>query len=227
MSSELNIGANGHPSCEIYGYDCSCEPKELVPAIIRKPQFDCEGYKDFGDDVPAFNAMKAANGYVDTEVPLPGGSWGYMLNLEQPNLFGHEYWDEWHFGLKIVDAKSNMVKNWCPAAGVVHTNDEGDLVYEYVYALPDETIDVGQCFTAVISDSTELGSYKEPDFCIGIPTPVMTLSADQILARLVFDMANKDDNHCVTQHEFELMIHEVTLEIDGDLELNPLSTDIA
>lgn len=54
----------------------------------------------------------------------------------------------------------------------------------------------------------------------------MTLKADQILAHLIFDMANKDNNHCVTQDEFELTIHEVSLEIDG-VTMNPLESDIA
>ena len=176
----MRIGANGHPACEIYGYDCSCEPKELVPAISRTPHFpNCDGYVDFGDDVPAFNAMKTEKGFVDTEPPIPAGSWGYWLNLEQPNLFGHEYWDEWRFGITITDDESDAEMNWCPAAGVVHTNDDGDLTFEYVFAIPDEPIDVGQCFTPIIFDATTgYGEYPEPKFCIGIPTPEMHLSVD-------------------------------------------------
>ena len=38
---------------------------------------------------------------------------------------------------------------------------------------------------------------------------------NSILARIIFDMGDKNDDMCMTQEEFELKIHEVVLEIDG------------
>lgn len=157
-NTDLKIGTNGHPACEIYGYDCECEPKELVKAITRKPIFpNCPDYVAFAQDVPAFNAFTAARGYIANAgwMPIPAGSWGSTLNLEQPNLFGHEYWDEWRFGLAITDCNTGNNMEWCPAAGVTHTDEEGNLTFEYVIDLPDEAINVGQCFTPHVYDATE------------------------------------------------------------------------
>ena len=133
-------GANGHPSCDIHGYDCECEPKPYWPAENRTPTFaGCEDYIDFGNDTPEYEAFIAARGYDAAAgwTPLPKGNWGSQLNLDQPNLFGHEYWNEWRFGIAITDANTGEVRNWCPAAGVTHTDDNGEITFYFVYDLPD------------------------------------------------------------------------------------------
>ena len=49
---EFKVGGNGHPACEVFGYDCECEPKDIVDP--EPPIWKCANYKDFGKDVPAF-----------------------------------------------------------------------------------------------------------------------------------------------------------------------------
>ena len=38
-SDTTPVGKNGHPACEIFGYDCECEPKDCAPDEYRKPDF--------------------------------------------------------------------------------------------------------------------------------------------------------------------------------------------
>lgn len=68
--------------------------------------------------------------------------------------------------------------DWCPVAGVISLDKDNNRTYEYIYDLPDEGIDVGDCFTPHIYDATQQGknfnvdektSYTEPNINIGKP----------------------------------------------------------
>ena len=176
--------------CQHWGYDCTCVPDPYVPPNTRKPSFpeiDCPNYIDYGDDVPAFNALQSSLGWSSDGgwTPIPTGYWGYWIYLDQPTLFGRQSWEEWKFGITFrsdYDPVTYMTQ-WCPVAGVTELTFEGDWVFRYIYQIPDNDevvgdIDVGDCFTPIYYDATAAdgdfdpttgSEFDNPSFCVGAP----------------------------------------------------------
>ena len=204
--------------CNIDGYDCTCEEIPDVDPWTRAPTFDCpDVYVDYGMDVPAFNAAQTSYGYDEGWTPIPTGYWGYWIYLDQPELWGHSSHEEWKFGIKLRfdGGETPVYMDWCPVAGVTEFTVDGEWVFRYIYAIPDNDItagdiDVGDCFTPVYYDATATGGAFDPTtesqmdapgFCVGAPY-LAEMDFYERVVRILFFFADSSGDGCINKDEF-------------------------
>lgn len=105
--------------------------------------------------------------------------------------------------------------DWCPVAGVTEFTVDGEWVFRYIFAIPDndETvgdIDVGDCFTPVYYDAsansggfvpTTTSQYDAPGFCVGAPY-LAEMDFYERIVRILFFFADSSGDGCITKDEF-------------------------
>lgn len=156
-----------HPTCEIDGWDCECEPKSPIDPFSRKP-VPTGNYEWFDRDVSAWHSWVSGFGWRDPDPtvdwnPMPNGYVGYWIFLDQWEIFGYEHWEEWKFGVAIRNEQTGGMVDWEIIGGVEYYDNKGDEVYEYAVKIPDQpVVQVDEWYTWVYYDATRFDGVYIP-----------------------------------------------------------------